>query len=91
MDLFATDLSQLRRRKFVAEMFMLGCAILAFGWIGAALVLVLGDTELRHQILRIFWYLSLWLAVVPLCVFAVCSCWRWILARKISEITKNAA
>jgi hypothetical protein len=28
-----TDLSRLQRRKFAAEMFMLGCAILAFGWI----------------------------------------------------------
>jgi len=88
MDLTATDLSRLRRRKLVAEMFMLGCGILAFGWIGAALVLVLRDADLRQQMLCIFWYLSLWLAIVPLCAFLACWCWRWILARKISEITK---
>jgi hypothetical protein len=91
MELSAIDLSRLRRRKFVAEMCMLGCAILAFGWIGAALVLVLGDAELRHQIIRIFWYLSLWLAIVPLCVFAVCWCWRRVLTRKISDTTNDAA
>ena len=91
MDLSATDLSRLRRRKFVAEIVMLSGAVLAFGWVGAALVLVLGDTELRQQILRVFSYLSLWLAVVPLCVFGVGWFWRSLLTRKISAIMKAAA
>ena len=89
-----TDLSRLQRRKFAAEMFMLGCAILAFGWIGAALVLILGDADLRQYLLRIFEYLWLWLAVVPLCGFGICWCWWSSVKRKIAEIdlhdTKNA-
>jgi hypothetical protein len=84
-----TDLSRFQRNKFIAEMFMLGFAILAFGWIGATLVLVVGDTELRQHILRIFGYLSLWLAVVPLFGFGVCWCWRRLLAKEISKITKG--
>ena len=65
---------------------MLGCGILAFAWIGAALVLIFGDAELRQYIFRIFWYLLLWLGVVPLCGFGICWCWRLFLMRKISEI-----
>jgi hypothetical protein len=81
-----TDLARLQRRKFVAEMFTLGFAILAFGWIGAALVLILGDAELRQHIFRIFGYLWLWLALVPLCGFGVCLGWRSLVKRKIAEI-----
>jgi hypothetical protein len=95
MNLAITDLSRLRRRKFVAEMFMLGCAILAFGWIGAGLVLILGDAELRQHIFRIFEYLWLSLGAVPLCCFFVGWGGRSLLMRKISEIdsyeTKDAA
>ena len=87
-------LTRLPRRKFVAEMFTLGFAILAFGWIGAALVLIFGDSELRPHIFRIFEYLWLWLALVPLCGFGVCLCWRQLVKRKIAKIdlhgTKNA-
>jgi hypothetical protein len=86
MNSASTDLSPLNRIKFVVEMFMLGCAILAFGWIGAALVPVFGDAELRHDIFRVFWYLWVWLALVPLCGFGVCWCWRSILMRKIGEM-----
>jgi hypothetical protein len=91
MNSVTTYLSRLRRRKFVAELLMLGCGTLTFGWIGAALVLILGDEELRQYILRIFWYLSLWLAVVPLCGFAICWSWRSSLTRKISEIESKDA
>jgi hypothetical protein len=71
-------------------MFMLGCGVFGFGWIGAALVLVIGDSESRQQVLRIFGYLSLWLAVIPLCSFGVSWFWRWQLAREISEVTNDA-
>lgn len=95
MDLSVTDLSRLRRRKFVAEMLILGCAILAFGWIGAALVLILEDADLRRHMSRIFGYLWLWLGVVPLCGCIVCWFWRLLLTRKIGKIdlheTKDAA
>jgi hypothetical protein len=84
-----TDLIRLTRRKFVVEMFMLGCAILAFGWIGAALVLIFRDAELRHEIFRVFWYLWVWLALVPLCGFSVCWCWRSILQRKIGKMDSH--
>jgi hypothetical protein len=70
---------------------MLGWGILAFGWIGAALVLVLGDSELRQQVIRTFGYLSLWLSVIPLCGFGVSWFWRWQLAGKISEVTNDVA
>ena len=86
MNSVSTDLARLQRRKFVAEMFTLGFAILAFGWIGAALVLILGDAELRQHIFRVFEYLWLWLALVPLCGFGVCLCWRSMVKRKIVEI-----
>ena len=95
MNLATTNLSRLRRRKFVVEMFMLLCGIFAFGWIGAALVLIFGDAELRQHIFHIFWYLWLWLGLVPLCGFGVC--WRWwsLLKRKIAKMdlhdTKDAA
>ena len=67
------DLYKLRRRKFLVEMFILGCAIFAFGWIGTALVLIFGDAELRQHIFSVFGYLWLWLGIIPLCGFTICS------------------
>jgi hypothetical protein len=84
------DLYQLQRRKFVAEMFILGYAILAFGWIGAASVLIFGDAGLRQHISSVCGYLWLWLGVFPLCGCIICLCWRALLTRKIERITKNA-
>jgi hypothetical protein len=84
------DLYKLRRRKFLVEMFILGCAIFAFGWIGTALVLIFGDAELRQHIFSVFGYLWLWLGIIPLCGFTICLCWRASLTRKIKRITKNA-
>jgi len=86
MNSASTDLARLQRRKFVAEMFMLGCGILSFGWIGAALVLICGDVELRQHIFRIFLYLWFWLALIPLSGFGACWCWRSLVKRKIAEI-----
>ena len=87
------DLARLLNRLLLVEILMLGCATVAFGWIGAAMVLIFGDTELR-PVFRILWYLWLWLAFVPLCGFGVCWCWRLSLKRKIGQIlhdTKAAA
>jgi hypothetical protein len=84
------DLNKLLRRKFLIEMFVLGCAILAFGWIGAALILIFGDAELRQHIFSVFGYLWLWLGAIPLCGFIICLYWRTVLTRKIKRVTKNA-
>ena len=40
-------------------------------WIGAALVLIIGNAELRQHIFQIFSYLWLWLGLIPLCGFGV--------------------
>jgi hypothetical protein len=85
-----TDLNRLQRRKFVAEMFILGGAILAFGWIAAAVVLIFGDAELREHIFSVFGYLWLWLGAIPLCSLAICLFWRALLMRKIERIAKSA-
>lgn len=86
MNLVTAELARLQRKKFLAELLAMGCAILALGWIGAALVLVIGNAESRPHIFRILSYLWLWLAVAPLCVFGVCWGWRSSLKRKIGEI-----
>src|SRR6266850_2647902 len=85
LDSTSTDLARLQRRKILVELLLLGFAILAFGWTGAALVLIVGDAELRRDMLRVFSYLWVWLAAVPLCGFVVCWCWRWLLQRKIGR------
>jgi len=80
-----TDLKQLQRRRFLVDMLMLGCAVLAFGWIPAALVLIFRDVELRQQVLHILWYL--WpLAFFPFCCFGFFWCWRSSLNRKIEKM-----
>jgi hypothetical protein len=88
MNLTEANSTKLRRRKFAVEMFMLGCAILAFGWIGAAFAMVIEDAELRQNILRIFAYLWLWIGVIPLCGFFICLFWRTLLIRKIESASK---
>jgi hypothetical protein len=82
-------LARLQRRKFRVEMLALGCAIFGLGWIGAALVLIFGDAELRQHVFRTIWYLWLWLAFVPLCSFCVCWFWRSSLNRKIKRILRD--
>jgi len=84
------DLNKLQRRKLVAEIFILGSAILAFGWTGAASVLIFGDAELRQHFLSIFGHVWLWLGVIPLCGFIICLCWRALLTRQIERIAKDA-
>jgi hypothetical protein len=83
----ARDLTRLRHRMAVANWLMLGCAILAFAWIPAGLVLIFGDPEYRPVFL-IVW--QLWpLAFIPLCGFGAFWCWRSWLKRMLRELESH--
>ena len=81
-----TELKRSRRWRFIADLLMIVLGALAFGWIPAAFVLILGDWELR-PVLRVFWQLCP-LAIVPLCGFALC--WRWRAALSRSAVVLDS-
>ena len=80
-------LTRLLRRRSQSEWLLLGCAVFAFAWIPAGLVLIFGDAELR-PVFRVLW--QLWpLALIPLCGFGLCWYWRSSLKRRLRELDSH--
>ena len=83
----ATNLTRLRQSRWRAELLMIVCGALAFGWIPAGLILIFADVELR-PVFRTLW--QLWpLEIIPLCGFGLCWRWRSSLTHQLRELDSH--
>lgn len=84
VELNASYLSRLLRRRLLADWLAVGFGVFAFSWIPAALILIIKDADL-HPVFRTFY--QLWpLSVIPLLGFVISLLWRSSLKRKIIEV-----